>query len=153
MSTQFQPLTGLMYDFKILTSEEYRTQLESGNDFACNESDIGLFVWNTGKAFFGTECLTRWVEQSKEDIENGRSYGKDDHEKYSMLLAAIERKNEALMRIEQQRMELVQIRHNLNSNMAVSKGLQKAYQKVSLEIVEKCLGTVTAVLVSLGKSQ
>ena len=149
MSTQFQPLAGLMYDFKILTSEEYRTQLESGNDFACNESDIGLFVWNTGKAFFGIECLTLWVDKSKEDMENGLSYGKDDHDKYSMLLAAIERKNETLKRIERQRMELVQIRHNLNSNIAVSKGLQNAYQKVSLELVEKCLETVTAVLESL----
>ena len=149
MSTQFQPLAGLMYDFKILTAEEYRTQLESGNDFACNESDIGLFVWNTGKAFFGIECLTLWVDKSKEDMENGRSYGKDDYDKYSMLLAAIERKNETLKRIERQRMELVQIRHNLNSNIAVSKGLQNAYQKVSLELVEKCLETVTAVLESL----
>ena len=138
-----------MYDFKILTAEEYRTQLESGNDFACNESDIGLFVWNTGKAFFGIECLTLWVDKSKEDMENGLSYGKDDHDKYSMLLAAIERKNETLKRIERQRMELVQIRHNLNSNIAVSKGLQNAYQKVSLELVEKCLETVTAVLESL----
>ena len=149
MSTQFQPLAGLMYDFKILTAEEYRTQLESGNDFACNESDIGLFVWNTGKAFFGIECLTLWVDKSKEDMENGLSYGKDDHDKYSMLLAAIERKNETLKRIERQRMELVQIRHNLNSNIAVSKGLQNAYQKVGLELVEKCLETVTAVLESL----
>ena len=149
MSTQFQPLAGLMYDFKILTAEEYRTQLESGNDFACNESDIGLFVWNTGKAFFGIECLTLWVDKSKEDMENGLSYGKEDHDKYSMLLAAIERKNETLKRIERQRMELVQIRHNLNSNIAVSKGLQNAYQKVGLELVEKCLETVTAVLESL----
>ena len=149
MSTQFQPLAGLMYDFKILTAEEYRTQLESGNDFAANESDIGLFVWNTGKAFFGIECLTLWVDKSKEDMENGLSYGKDDHDKYSMLLAAIERKNETLKRIERQRMELVQIRHNLNSNIAVSKGLQNAYQKVGLELVEKCLETVTAVLESL----
>ena len=139
-----------MSDFQILDEESYKNQIANGNQFTCDGSDIGLYVWNPlGKTLYGEKCLEKWAAGSQLDMANKIDSGAHDYVKYRSIADILAKKNAVLREIQRKIQELSQIRRNLSYNVTNSEGLAKAYQKVSLEIVEKCEKVVQDVLLSL----
>ncbi|MCB9291572.1 MAG: hypothetical protein H6559_00335 [Lewinellaceae bacterium] len=79
-------------------------------------------VRRSGLGFARPATMNCWRENKKASMANNKNYSNSDMENL----------------IRQKLQELEQLRHNLLHNLRTSSGQAKAYQQMSLEVVEGC---------------